>query len=419
MDSILEHVSDKNKEWVSKLSMKDIALLIESLSVIPAIKNTIINNPKLFDIHNTNSEKPAIKGMFGELEFEEICKNNLSDDYKLINTAKRGKMADFLISWTSLKTNKLYNILIDVKNYKPPVPTKEITKFYNDINLNANIDGGILISLYSKITGSNCMVDFTYHLSNNGKLPVIFLNNRQPDIMIEVIKMIFHTIEINDIGNNMITNDEEIMMHLNDLNVSAVSTSICRNSLIDAKHSMEKSFNNISLELMVLENTIISKISKINSLIISKGKITRSITDSEKKIDNPGKSNTLTIIDNNQNSNLSETIIFVNNIISQLSKPIVIKYEHLLYEICGQVKWKTSIFNNLNQEWHLVSENDNSMIIKFMKSKIVVTTCLDKSAIEKYLNEYIIALSDITFKKNKACVELAPHTLDFINKIYK
>ena len=88
--------------------------------------------------------------------------------------------------------NNKYSLLIDVKNYKTTVPSKEIEKFYRDIKLNSNINGGVLLSLQSKIVGFSKIIEFQDFSSDHGIIPVVFMRSKTPEVICELLKLLFH-----------------------------------------------------------------------------------------------------------------------------------------------------------------------------------------------------------------------------------
>ena len=114
-----------------------------------------------------------VKGLAGETKFDNIISKYMSNDYELINVAKQGKSGDFMIKWCSQKTNRIYKILIDIKNYSRTVPTSEVEKFHRDINLN-NVDGWFFLSLNSRIMGTHKIIELKDHSADRGIVPILF-----------------------------------------------------------------------------------------------------------------------------------------------------------------------------------------------------------------------------------------------------
>lgn len=107
----------------------------------------------------------ATKGKIGENFIENVLRENFPDDLVEV-TAQTGHEADLHIS-----SNGLPTILIESKMYKSAVSTKEIVKFYNDLE-STGVDYGIFVSLTSNICKHRRL---EYERKNNKH--VIFLPN--------------------------------------------------------------------------------------------------------------------------------------------------------------------------------------------------------------------------------------------------
>ena len=176
-DKLLEAVSEPNREWVASLTPESLGRLLDSVATVPYIK--VSTNSSKTRAPEAKQDIAVNKGIAGENKFEHIVNQYLSNDYQIENVAKQGKAGDFMLKWRSYKTNKLYKIIIDVKNYKNTVPGKEVEKLYRDTNIN-HVNGGFLLSLHSKIVGISKMIEFKEYLSDSGKIPMMFV--RMPNV---------------------------------------------------------------------------------------------------------------------------------------------------------------------------------------------------------------------------------------------
>jgi hypothetical protein len=260
MDEILKYVAVENKEWVSQLNPENIAQIFNSLSMIPNMKviYTELKCPE------TVSELPANVGKAGELTFEKIISEFMPSDYKLEDTAKQGYKGDFILKWQSYKTNQVYKIIVDVKNYKTTIPQKELDKFYRDLKLNSNIHGGILLSLNARIVGVSKIIDFRELNTDKGILPITFIKSSMPEIICETIKLLFHTIENKDLNSNEIVHKDELISTINELSDQIQLITDCRNNLQNSKLELERNLNDIMFNLMQCEYNLASKIKQIN-----------------------------------------------------------------------------------------------------------------------------------------------------------
>jgi hypothetical protein len=181
MSEIVEFVHEKNKEWASTLSPKNIGDILNAVSLVPNIMNNEIPLERF----------AANIGKEGEANFENIIDQCLSNEYKMENMSKTSRSGDFYLSWNSSKTNKIYKILIDVKKYATTVPSKEVIKFYRDLNVN-NIGGGLFLSLTSKICGISKTIELKNHQKDNGQIvSCIFAHASEPLLIAEIIKLLF------------------------------------------------------------------------------------------------------------------------------------------------------------------------------------------------------------------------------------
>ena len=356
MESVIQHVSDANKEWVSKLKPKDFAKILDALSFVP----NIINENNL--INQNTSEKPANIGLHGEMKFEEIIKQYMPSDYTLVNTAKIGKCGDFIITYISNKTNKKYSVMIDVKNYKTTVPSKEIEKFYRDVRLNSQLNGGILLSLNSKIVGISKVIDFQEISSDNGNIPIIFIKSNKQEVICEIIKLIFHVIEITDINRNEILRKEELIYSMNELNDEIHLITTCRDNLQSSKMSIEKSLNDIMFNLMQCEYKLSLKIKQINKSLVNDINVIL-----PKEFDALEKS--LVVFEKNDE--------YLKTVIDTFKTYIELEFESLLHTIYN-IGWSKSVIDASKKQWILYKQespllnSDEYLCIKFTKKCITI-----------------------------------------------
>jgi hypothetical protein len=352
MDEIIQYSSIENRVWISSLTPKDIAQILDTLSLVPHMKDKPSNQQPYV------SELPANVGLQGELKFENIIQQYMPSDYKLVNTAKVGKCGDFIIKYQSSKTNKKYSLLVDIKNCKTTVPSKEIEKFYRDIKLNSAICSGLLLSLNSKIAGISKVIDFQDFSSNNGIVPLIFAKTNNPDIICEIIKMIFHLIEIKDINKNEILHGDEFISSIHELSNDVQSITYCRDNLQTSKTLIEKSLNDIMFSLMQCEYNMASKIKQINKSLVNKIPITLPIPpELHTSLDNDNQLGIKTVINTFKNS-------------------IELNYDVLLYSIYD-IKWHETTIDIPKKQWVLYKENKlypdhkTYMYIKFNKKSMI------------------------------------------------
>lgn len=358
MESIIQHVSNENKKWVSELNPKDVAQILDTLCLIPNMTvHRVPFEPAPSEPLENVERTPAIKGQEGEVQFENIITQFMSSDFELINTAKTGKCGDFIIKWQSNNTNKIYSIIIDVKNYKNTVPGIEVDKFYRDLKVNLNIHGGLLLSLHSKIIGINKIIEFKEYVTDNKNIPIIFAKSKTPEVICEIIKLLFHMIEIKDMNNNEVANKNNLITHINSLNDSIRFITNCRNTLLQSKMDIEKSLNGIMFNLMTCEYNLVDKIKSINSTLSNPIEVV-SIADNSK-------------MESKQSEPESEQINTVRNVVQAFGSLLDISWEPLLYAIYNSCKWVTNSINVSKKQWKL-SKTNSFITVKFTKKNMTV-----------------------------------------------
>ena len=155
MNSIIRHMPDRLKTWGASLSDSDVAGILTMVGDTAGY--TKLTSPK--------GMSSASIGMSGEATVE----GWLSKKYTIANTAKSSNRGDFIVEVGGCR------ILVEVKKYSKTVPSSEIEKFYKDIDSNGSIDGGVFISLTSKIVGISGCMDYSHRSIRGDNIPVIFL----------------------------------------------------------------------------------------------------------------------------------------------------------------------------------------------------------------------------------------------------
>jgi len=89
------------------------------------------------------------------------------------------------------------SVMIEVKNYKSTVPTKEVKKFYGDLEDNNAIGAGLFLSLSSPIVKTTGSLEFRLvsvgdTMANPGRsVPCIFLHSNDENIVLQCIDLLF------------------------------------------------------------------------------------------------------------------------------------------------------------------------------------------------------------------------------------
>lgn len=99
---------------------------------------------KLDEISKCKTTKQL--GVEGEMEMEVLLNEYVNGE--IINVTKKAHSADFRV-----KMENTY--IVDSKNYSQQVPKKERKQIISDVERDANVSGGILVSLRSEFIGKN------------------------------------------------------------------------------------------------------------------------------------------------------------------------------------------------------------------------------------------------------------------------
>jgi len=141
-------------------------------------------------------QNSTLKGQDGE-NFTYFELNKRFPKASIEDTRKQTGRGDFIFK------DDAFTMLIETKNYKKNVTKPEIDKFYRDIDINHDIQCGILISLKSGICARE-----DFHLEIRDDKPILFLHNvatnmKHVDLAIELFKLILKT-ECIDLNNKEI-----------------------------------------------------------------------------------------------------------------------------------------------------------------------------------------------------------------------
>jgi len=138
-------------------------------------------------------QNSTLKGQDGE-NFTYFELNKRFPKASIEDTRKQTGRGDFIFK------DGAFVMLIETKNYKKNVTKPEVDKFYRDIDINHDIQCGILISLKSGICARE-----DFHLEIRDDKPILFLHNvatnmKHVDLAIELFKLILKT-ECIDLNN--------------------------------------------------------------------------------------------------------------------------------------------------------------------------------------------------------------------------
>ena len=356
MEQILKHVAPQNKEWVESLSPEQIGMLFNTLCLVPHMTTNAIKKDNF-------SDKPAIRGLQGEDMFESMLNEFMPSDYTCENVAKVGKMGDFILTHKAHKTNKQYKILVDIKNYKSTVPSKELDKFYRDLNIN-QVQGGFMLSLHSKIVGKSNTIVFESFSTDRGDVPTLLAQTNTPMVIVELIKLMFHVIEIKDITYNRISRKNELITNINQLNDHIGLITSCRDILATTRGVMEKSLDQIMMKLMTCEYTFIAKIAQINNGLTEDEYHNNKVSPNNLVEPEPNILHISTVKD-------MLAMDTVNDIAIKFGGSFALGDEYLLQSIYDTHEWHVTKIIASKREWQL-NDDVNYIVVKFAKKSIKV-----------------------------------------------
>ena len=417
MEEILQHVSDENKEWVQSLTLCDIANLLDKIALIPHMKS----------INKQPEKLPVTAGKIGESEFAYIISHNMPSDYTLIDTAKQGHKGDFILQWQSYKTNQIYKILVDVKNYKTTVPQKEIDKFYWDIKLNSSINGGLLISLNSKIVGISKLIDFKKLQTDNNTVPVCFINSSTPEVICEIVKLIFHSIELQNINENFVLVDDALISGISSLSDQVQLITECRDAMQKTKTTIEIELNDMMFKLMKCEHNISSELKNINKMLINKVKPIQ-IDDNETNSDkNHEVCNNREVKTSTKPNKPIPVDKLTDYLIDTYSSSIDPGYDAFIRSIC-KLTWYHTYVDLPKRKWVLERNKSDAaketIFVKFAKKSMTIVFSQTFNSYDKFVktitdDEDLTNISKCKLKKDGNNILLCPLNFPLILELCK
>ncbi len=154
-------------EPVLKAKDKEIDDLKEMLRMIQDLG---LKFDKMNDSYTKTQNNSYLKGRAGEVQVEEILKMSL--DCEIYPVHKEAYAGDYHM----IRGKGKFKYLIDSKDYSRPVSQQEIDKLHRDLRINADVVGGIMISLNSGITGHSRSADIDMEFNELGK-PIVYIGN--------------------------------------------------------------------------------------------------------------------------------------------------------------------------------------------------------------------------------------------------
>lgn len=342
--SYIDHVPDDLKSWVSKLSDIEIADILTS-----AGRSSMVNNyySKALPIESEcKFEKNKSSSSIGIEGENEIC-SILNEKYSVLNTAKIGKAGDFIID---VKNKR---ILIEVKKYSKTVPSKEVDKFYRDVDANSSIAGGLMITISSNIVGMTKSIEHKNCFVNGKNVPLIMVNIKS--LTREIAKScIFACVDIllckADSINKMVELDNSTIDIINVISQNVDFLSQCRLTITETQTMVNKQMSKLMQQILTAEINLKNSINnlKFSIDVIDMGE--------EKQLGDIKEALTMFDLDV-QDYNLIQLLIsrmkkgvnISNNLISDGSKNIIITILKTLIRVTIKCKLQSTL--NINEKW--------------------------------------------------------------------
>jgi hypothetical protein len=242
MEEILQFLEAPVRRWISSLTPKKHAELLNALYSIPDIMTALAKK---------SVKGSAEIGKSGEDLFEKIC-HSLPINYSLTNTAKQGHKGDFVLLFEYRGGS--YRCLVDIKKYSTTVPKKELDKFHDDL-LTDKYDCGMILSLTSRLVGYPEAIT----LSNYHGISTMYLSDLSDEkLIIQSIQMLFMSL------------------------VSKLS--VYGDSNVHNKSKKDESETDYTTKLATIKQTIANAVSLINTAVGYSNSTRQTLRDLEKSV---------------------------------------------------------------------------------------------------------------------------------------
>ena len=196
---------------------------------------------------------------------ERLVYGILTKRYTVSCTGKTSNTGDFIVIIDGMR------FIIEVKKYSKSVPSAEIDKLYRDMECSTSVQGGVMISLTSRITSINKTMDHTHQLINGHMTPVIFLTTYDISEVKNIEACIYAAIDILvaeckskqrciDIEGDISDTVYDISQHVDNLSRS-------RNIISETQSIINKQLMKLSLCITTAEVNIKNSINTLQSKI--------------------------------------------------------------------------------------------------------------------------------------------------------
>lgn len=366
-ECVYQVLTKNAKKWVLDLGEGGLASLLNHMS--SAYGNTHSDNN-----HVTHSTAELVSasasiGLEGESEIESI----LQGRYRTVNMAKSGKCGDFIIVVNGVR------ILIEVKKYTTTVPSAEVDKFYRDIDANASIDSGLMISLTSRIVGINNVISMSNSVISGRSVPVMFAclgtvcdKKTSTETIYACIDLLTATVNA---ASLYVTVENDIALAVDRMAINIDLLSQCRTTIHETQSIVNKQYGRLMQNILEAELSIRASINAITSKI-----------QKEEMVSGYNLSSFST-----KSSNL---IIPILDICKEMKKQIIV-----------------------NKAMSVVATECKKMCIKINKTNIKITFELPPSSLMPALSKLPSTWCKFSMSGNKSTLELDETSLQTVLEI--
>ena len=228
-------------------------------TVMPSSKTTETVMPS-----NKTTETVMTSADIG-ISGERFVYSILSKKYTVVCTGKSKNTGDFIVTVDGMR------FIIEVKKYSKSVPSAEIEKLYRDMECSTSVNGGLMISLTSRITGITKTMDYNHQLINGHMTPIVFLTTHNISEIKTIEACVYASIDILsaeckskqrciDVEGDISDTVADISQYVDDLSRS-------RNIISETQSIVNKQLMKLALSITTAEVNIKNSINTLQSKI--------------------------------------------------------------------------------------------------------------------------------------------------------
>lgn len=185
-DEFIESLSTEHKRQISQISPSEVLV-------------KLLSDQKISEVTS------SLKGQRAEESIQEwiVSKFPTTAGFEMVHTAKTSRSGDIHLTFTDPNTGRIITMIIEIKDYKNKIPTKEVNKFKRDIEVQTP-DIAVMISLGSLITKfpKNELMMF----DTSGRTTCCYIHNINTfdpdrDILYQVLSFLFKNISMTGDAN--------------------------------------------------------------------------------------------------------------------------------------------------------------------------------------------------------------------------